>query len=160
MKKPQPKKRRLLTTKILVVIGVAIVCAVSIFIYARNQQLLREDETSFRAMQAEVDAVRDEVSQKTGLTSKKVAYCSHRSEKYKDGPLFCLYGYSFGTPSDYSTSEKMVAELRSLTTVSELSKKPACIINRFDVSSSTTGYAPSIYCQPDTRKAYFPMREE
>jgi flagellar basal body-associated protein FliL len=86
MKKPQPKKRRLLTTKILVVIGVAIVCAVSIFIYARNQQLLREDETSFRAMQAEVDAVRDEVSQKTGLTSKKVAYCSHRSEKYKDGP--------------------------------------------------------------------------
>lgn len=159
MKKQRPKHRRLLITKILVVIGVAIVAVLS-YLYVRNQQLLREDEWSFRAMQAEVDAVRDEVSRKTGLPAKKVAYCSHRSEKYKEGPLFCSYGYSFGDSSTNEESSDLAKNIRSLQKVISLLNNGDCQVANADTSTGRLVYAPHLYCQPDTRKAYFPMREE
>lgn len=150
----------MLGTKVLLVSGVAIVCAVSIFIYARNQQLLREDERRFRAMQSEVDAVRDEVSQKTGLPAKKVAYCSHRSEKYKEGPLFCSYGYSFGEETTKDRSLDFVNQMKSIASVGSLIQDSGCLVTDSSFSTGHLVYAPHLYCQPDTRKAYFPMREE
>lgn len=154
MKQPLPKHRRLLTTKILVAIS-AIIVAVTSYAYVRNQQLLKEDERSFRAMQAEVDAVRDEVSQKTGLTSKKVAYCSHRSEKYKDGPLYCLYGYSFGDSTTNEKSSDLTNNIRSLQKVISFLNNDDCQVANADISKGNLVYAPHLYCQPDIVKHIF-----